>query len=101
MSWILLVAAGVMEAVKGDLLAGRLKNGGGWAVYERMFGGRLEGLTVIDDFTEDFDWPADFERWLRRWRNPVWRAAAPVAGRWVKGWRWRLHRWRRRVGIAR
>jgi hypothetical protein len=89
--------AGVMEAVRGDLLARRVTNGGGWAVYERMFGGRLEGMTVIDDFTEDFDFPGDYERWRRRYESRVWGAAARVWSPVAKGWRWRLHRWGRRL----
>ncbi len=87
----------VMESVREDLLAGRVTNGGGWAVYERMFDGRLEGMTVIDDFTEDFDLPADYERWRRRYGSGVWGAAARVWSPLAKGWKWRLHRWRRRL----
>jgi hypothetical protein len=80
-------------AVKSKLLAGDLETGGGWALYEQLYGGSGDHFTVIDDFTEDFDFPQDFETWLRRYRSPLRQAFAPIYSPTIKSWYWRLHRW--------
>jgi hypothetical protein len=54
-----------LQAVKGELLAGKLKRGGGWEMYERMHGTSGDHFTTIDDFKDDFDFPDDFEKWMR------------------------------------
>lgn len=57
---------------------GKLHRCGGWEHYRAMlglpdwmmnkhiFGSRLQ---VIDDFTEDFDYPYDYDRWLERYKE--------------------------------
>ncbi|HVX84500.1 MAG TPA: NTP transferase domain-containing protein [Phycisphaerae bacterium] len=86
-----------MEAVKVEQATGRQGNCGGWRVYERLHGSSGQRFTVIDDFTDDFDYPEDYERWLRHYRSRVHRLLVPLYGRAIKSWRWRLYRWRRRL----
>ena len=89
-----------MLHVRSRLVAGELKRGGGWELYEHMHGVTGDHFTTIDDFTDDFDYPADYERWLRRYNNPVHRVLVPVYGPAIKQWGWRLQRWRGRLKSA-
>jgi hypothetical protein len=84
--------------IKTRLLAGKIAKGGGWELYEHLYGSSGNRFTVIDDFTEDFDFPNDFEKWRRRYHNPLHRLAAPIYSPLIKSWRWRLHRWNRALG---
>jgi hypothetical protein len=90
-----------MLAVKAKLLAGKIPRGGGWEVYDELHLPTCGSFVTIDDFTEDFDFPADFERWLRRYHNPVHRLLVPVYGPMIKGWKWRLARWKKALASRR
>ena len=54
---------------------GEIRRALGWEVYRWLAGGdpqrhdRLPGLVEVDDFTDDFDTPIDYRRWLvaRNW----------------------------------
>jgi hypothetical protein len=54
--------------------SGELKRCGGWEHYRLMAGGDPKrhadyGMRVeVDDWTEDFDYPADYDEWTRRRR---------------------------------
>lgn len=56
--------------VRGLLLQGRLSRGGGWEVYRAFAGLPLDehqvgaDFTDVDDLSEDFDTPEDYEQWL-------------------------------------
>jgi len=67
-----------MEGVRELLIAGTIPRGGGWEVYR--FLKKLDpvcllertqpvsdSFVTIDDVTDDFDRPADFEEWKRRY----------------------------------
>jgi hypothetical protein len=65
-------------AVRDLLVAGKIKRGGGWEVYrflKHMVPICLleraqpvaDSFVTIDDSTDDFDHPADFEEWKRRY----------------------------------
>ena len=61
--------AGALEHVKRALQTGAIKGCSGWAAYRYLHGlplrkHRIRGDFVeIDDFTDDFDYPIDYERW--------------------------------------
>lgn len=70
------LAAAILR-VRGLLLAGELPRGGGWEVYRATQCLPLDSEEVrpgefrhIDDLSEDFDYPEDYERWLQA-RAPV------------------------------
>jgi len=52
---------------------GKLKKGGGWGHYRTMCGVTRgfpkDRMTVIDDFSEDFDTKDDFDMWIIRWNE--------------------------------
>ena len=83
-----------MRAVQRALVRGDIERGGGWEVYRRMQGLPLTlfpnetrgGFIEIDDFTEDFDTPDDYWRWMRhrRW----WKR---LAGRRLDSWTARVN----------
>ncbi len=75
----LVVPPEAQEAVKANLTAliglrrqGRIDRAIGWDLYRRLEGlalddhGRGPGLVEVDDWTDDFDSPADFDRWTVR-----------------------------------
>jgi hypothetical protein len=88
-----------MQAVKAKLVSGDLKRGGGWELYEHLHQNDGSHFTTIDDFTDDFDFPHDYERWLKRYQNPVHRRLAPVFAPSLKNWKWRLERWSRSLNL--
>jgi hypothetical protein len=80
-----------MLRLREDLLSGRSPKGGGWELFHQLHGTKWDNFTVIDDFTDDFDFPVDFDRWIRRWANPLNRRLAPIYAPLIKHvrWRWR------------
>ena len=83
------------------MTAGKLKRGGGWEFYERMHGVTGDHFVTIDDFTDEFDFPEDYERWMKRYHNRVHRALVPLWGTAIKSWQWRLDRWGKRLRARR
>jgi hypothetical protein len=67
--------------VSREFEEGRIKRATGWECYrflhnlpmdENLFS---EDFTDIDDETEDFDWPADYEQWIKKFRSTnMWRS---------------------------
>ncbi len=59
--------------VKGALATGEIKSCGGWAIYRHLQGLPLRkhrcrhNFLDIDDFTDDFDFPEDYDRWIERY----------------------------------
>jgi hypothetical protein len=86
-----------MLEVRDMLDEGQIRRGGGWECYRHACG--LTPVCVyavrsdvanhfveIDDFTDDFDSPYDYEQWL--WRYELykqWRAGDGVNGSWFVG----------------
>ena len=81
-----------LEIVRSALLSGRLPRGGGWELYHHLHGNGWDNFTEIDDFTDDFDFPGDYDRWLRRYNNPLHRRLVPI---YNKPLRRAKHLWRR------
>jgi len=61
--------------------AGKVKRDNSWSIYAQMTGAKQRGLVYdraecwreIDDFTEDFDFPIDWDRWWKAWvLRPRW-----------------------------
>jgi len=52
---------------------GHLKRCGGWEHYREMCGVTKgfprQRMVVIDDWSDDFDYPEDYERWITRWNK--------------------------------
>ncbi len=88
---------GHMLAIRAELMAKTRDKGGGWDLYHRMHGTTWNHFLSIDDFTDDFDFPSDYERWKRRYDNRLHRLIVPVYSPVVKRWRWRLFAWGRRL----
>lgn len=70
--------------------AGKLHRSGGWEQYRAMAGAADDELTkhrnlghatVIDDWTDDFDFPSDWEMWCWRWAKTDPAARPPHLGR--------------------
>jgi hypothetical protein len=67
------LAAAILR-VRGLLLERKIWRGGGWEVYRATQGlglhpddhEILHDFREIDDWSEDFDYPKDYERWLAR-----------------------------------
>lgn len=63
-----------MARVRDALRHGEIKSCGGWALYRHLQGLPLRkrrypaNFLVIDDFTEDFDFPEDYDRWIQNYR---------------------------------
>lgn len=61
-----------IENVRRLLLRGQVQRGGGWELYRRCVGlslreHKLNGhFRTVDDWTEDFDFPQDYVRWMER-----------------------------------
>lgn len=59
------------QFIRNGIRDGNIKRGGAWELYHKMVGLPLEEPTIklngnftsIDDFTEDFDTPKDYELW--------------------------------------
>lgn len=61
--------------------AGKISRCGGWELYRAMTGRpddkirhphlMTTNFVKIDDFTEDFDSPEDYELWIARWKRKV------------------------------
>lgn len=68
-----LLAAAII-GVRGLLLASLIPRGGGWEVYRHTQGLPLDpdsdridaDFVEIDDWSDDFDYPEDYERWIDR-----------------------------------
>ena len=68
--------------VKAALATGEIKSCGGWAIYRHLQGLPLRkhrcrhNFLDIDDFTDDFDFPEDYDRWIERFEGryvaPPW-----------------------------
>lgn len=65
------LAAAILR-VRGLLLAGELERGGGWEVYRATQHLPLDAHVIadnfadLDDWSEDFDFPSDYDQWLFR-----------------------------------
>lgn len=61
-----------LESLIDDKRRGRIDRAIGWDLYRRLEGFPLdqhwdgERLARVDDWTDDFDFPADYDRWLHR-----------------------------------
>jgi len=81
-----------MLDVRLQLQNGQIKRGGGWEVYRRFNNLHPVCLverrqpvgacfTTIDDFTDDFDHPEDYDEWIARYRvrrqqdRSLWRSS--------------------------
>lgn len=59
-----------IETVRGLLMNNRIGRGGGWEVYRHSVGVPLSKHVLngyfhdINDWTDDFDFPADYDRWV-------------------------------------
>ena len=70
-----------LELVRDLEASGEIDRSGGWEHYRAMCGARTATrlgqhadrgrMTLIDDWTDDFDSPADYDRWLAR-RAHTW-----------------------------
>ena len=71
--------------VKQALATGEIKGCGGWSIYRHLQGLRLRNRRCprnfldINDFTEDFDVPQDYDRWIERYEG---RNVPPQPRRW-------------------
>jgi hypothetical protein len=81
-----------MSQLRSDLLSGKVSRGGGWELFGRIHGYTWNQFTAIDDFTDDFDYPEDYDNWIRRYQNPIHRVLSPIFSTLIKRARWR---WRR------
>jgi molybdopterin-guanine dinucleotide biosynthesis protein A len=61
--------------IKDALATGEIKSCGGWAIYRHLQGLPLrkhrcrQNFLNINDFTEDFDVPEDYDRWIERFEG--------------------------------
>lgn len=68
-----------IQGVLAAKAAGKVKRAGGWEVYRFLHGLPLakhkvtEHFVEIDDETEDFDEPAEYDAWLRTFQQTVHR----------------------------
>jgi hypothetical protein len=83
--------------LRSDLLAGKISRGGGWELFRRIHGYTWNQFTAIDDFTDDFDYPKDYDQWIRRYRNPIHRALSPIFSAVSKRAQWRWRRFLQRL----
>ena len=67
------VAAAIL-GVRQMLLTGAAVRGGGWEVHRATQGPGMHGpatvgddFTHVDDWSDDFDYPGDYDRWMVRW----------------------------------
>ena len=83
-----------MLQLRTRLLTGETPRGGGWELFHQLHGRTWNNFTVIDDFTDDFDFPSDYDQWLRRWKKPLHRCFAPLYCPLIKrmNWRWKQAR---------
>ena len=64
-----------IEHVKEAMIQGVIRMCAGWSVYRHLQGIGLRNKKCpgnflhIDDFSEDFDTPDDYERWIERFEN--------------------------------
>lgn len=63
----------VMDDLAGMHEVGEIERSGMWEIYRMFMGGDIHehtdlgGATIIDDWTDDFDFPVDWERWCLAW----------------------------------
>lgn len=81
-----------MKSVLNDLAVqhkeGLIKRSGGWEIYREFQGANWKwpkdsgNATVIDDWTDDFDFPNDWELWCWNWAkaDPVERPTSRAKG---------------------
>lgn len=75
------------QRLAGLQALGELPRAGGWELYRSMTGRPLdqhsvaEHAEVIDDETEDFDYPEDYERWMKLVRSSF---EETQAGAWTQ-----------------
>ena len=77
-----------MTRLRSELQSGTIPRGGGWELYHRMHGGGWDHFVAIDDFTDDFDFPADYDRWMEKHNNRLHRMLVPVYSRLARCWHW-------------
>ena len=55
-----------LERVRDDFNDGRIGRAGGWEFYRALkIDDPVNHFVIIDDFTEDFDFPVDYDRWIK------------------------------------